>query len=262
MMRLQRALALGGIDSRRKCEEHSLNGAVSVNGEVVRALGSKVDLENDVICFRGRALDFSGHIYYLLNKPSGYTTTAADPYAVKTVYDLLPRKLVSSTRQPATGRRRVFPVGRLDRESTGLLLFTSDGELANRLIHPRYGIGKWYEVRLNRPFEASDKARLFQGIRLPEGLARAQKVQVMSKRVLRVLICEGKKREIRRIFDALDYVVIRLERLAMGSLSLGALPTGTGRFLTRMEVADLKKLVGYPEAEPAAKPRHRPDEDS
>ncbi len=246
-MRLQRALALGGIDSRRKCEEHIVNGAVMVNGEVVTELGRQVDPESDVICFRGRALDFAGHIYYILHKPRGYTTTAADPYAEKTVYELLPRKLVSSTRRPDSGRRRVFPVGRLDRDSTGLLLFTSDGELANRLIHPRYGVGKWYEVRLNRLFEHVDKERLFQGIRLSDGLARVQKIQSLTRRVIRVLICEGKKREIRRIFEALGYFVVELTRLTMGVLVLGDLPSGLGRFLSKEEVINLKKAVSYPE---------------
>ncbi len=242
-MRISRALALGGLDSRRKCETHVLNGAVTVNGEVVKDLGRQVDPEQDTICFRGRALEFGRHLYYLVNKPEGYTTTAADPHAERTVYELLPRNLTSSTRQPASGRKRVFPVGRLDRNSSGLLLFTNDGELANRLMHPRYGIGKWYEVRLSRPFDAADKARLFEGVRLADGLARVEKLTVVSRRVVRLVIREGKKREVRRIFDALDYGVVRLTRLAMGPLTLSTLPPGAGRFLKAPEVQALRKAV-------------------
>jgi len=242
-MRISRALALGGLDSRRKCEAHVLNGAITVNGEVVKDLGRQVDPENDTICFRGRAMEYGQMVYYIMNKPEGYTTTAADPHAAKTVYELLPRNLASSTRQPRSGRKRVFPVGRLDRDSSGLLLFTNDGDLANRLMHPRYGVGKWYEVRLSRPFEQDDRARLYEGVRLSDGLAKVEKMTILSRRVVRLLIREGKKREVRRIFDALDYSVVRLTRLAMGPLTLSSLPQGSGRFLKAVEVAALRKAV-------------------
>ncbi len=242
-MRIARALALSGIDSRRKCEEHIRNGAVSLNGEIVRDLGRQVDPEQDVLCFRGRPLEFGKHVYYLLHKPEGYTTTASDPHAKKTVYELLPRTLASSTRQPSSNRKRVFPVGRLDRESSGLLLFTNDGELANRLIHPRYEIGKWYEVRLDRPFDLNDKARLFAGVRLSDGVARVENMHVLSRRVVRVLLREGKNREVRRIFAALDYQVIRLLRIAMGPLTLQGLPPAAGRYLKVPEIQILKKSV-------------------
>lgn len=255
-MRISRALALGGLDSRRKCETHVLNGAVTVNGEVVKDLGRQVDPESDMICFRGRLLQFGRSTYYLLNKPEGYTTTAADVHAAKTVFELLPRNLTSSTRQPQSGRIRVFAVGRLDRESSGLLLFTNDGEVANRLTHPRYGVGKWYEVRLSRPFEPSDRARLFEGIRLVDGLAKVEKLLVTSRRVVRLLIREGKKHEVRRIFDALDYGVVRLTRLAMGPLTLGSLPQGAGRFLRAPEIAALRKAV-FLEGDGADRPEGR-----
>lgn len=248
-MRISRALALGGLDSRRKCETHVLNGAITVNGEVVRDLGRQVDPQQDTICFRGRAMQYGKSIYYLLNKPEGYTTTAADVHAAKTVFELLPRNLTSSTRQPQSGRIRVFAVGRLDRESSGLLLFTNDGDVANRLTHPRYGVGKWYEVRLNRPFEPSDRARLFEGIRLVDGLAKVEKLIVTSRRVVRLLIREGKKHEVRRIFDALDYAVVRLTRLAMGPLTLSSLPPGAGRFLRAPEIEALRKAVFLDEAD-------------
>ncbi|HXV27496.1 MAG TPA: pseudouridine synthase [bacterium] len=242
-MRISRALAMASIDSRRKCEEHVRNGAVTVNGEVVRDLGRQVDPEADLICFRGRPVHYGKLIYYILNKPEGYTTTASDPYAKKTVYDLLPRALVAGSRQPKAGRTRVFPVGRLDRNSTGLLLFTNDGDLANRLMHPRYQIGKWYQVRLERAFDLRDGKKLMQGIRLEEGIAKVQKFRPLTRRILQVLIAEGKKREVRRIFEKLGYEVRDLMRIAFGPVLLGSLALGMGRYLSAKEIVALKKAV-------------------
>ena len=240
-MRIARALALAGIDSRRKCEIHVTNGAVSLNGEVVRDLGRQVDPEEDAICFRGRPVHFPPHVYYVLHKPVGYTTTASDPHAAKTVYHLLPRTLISGSRQPRPSRTRVFPVGRLDRDSSGLLLFTNDGELANRLMHPRYKIGKWYEVRLGRAFDARDGRRLTAGVGLEEGMARVQKFPRLTRRMLRVLLCEGKKREVRRIFEKLAYRVTELRRISFGPLQLGDLPPGRGRPLRPEELRALQR---------------------
>lgn len=242
-MRISRALALAGIDSRRKCEIHVRNGAVMVNGEVVQDLGRQVDPENDAITFRGRLLHFNKMVYYILNKPTGYTTTAHDPHAKHTVYELLPRHLVQGSRQPKSTHTRVFPVGRLDKESTGLLLFTNDGELANKLMHPRYGIHKCYEVRLDRAFEMQDKQTLLEGVSLEDGMAKAEKVHVLSRRILRLVLREGRKREIRRMFEELGYEVIDLIRISFGHLKLAGLSSGSGRFLTPHEIADLKKSV-------------------
>lgn len=240
-MRIARALALAGIDSRRKCEVHVRNGAVRVNGQVVRDLGRQVDLEKDQILFRGRPLECPWSVYFILNKPAGYTTTAQDPHAEKNVYDLLPRSLVRASRDPQSGRTRVFPVGRLDKDSTGLLLFTNDGELANRMTHPRYGVGKWYEVRLDRAWDPRDGKRLLAGVRLEEGIAKAEKFQPLSRRVIRLLIREGKKREVRRLFEKLEYKVVGLCRIALGPLTIQNLPSGRGRFLTPQETDRLKK---------------------
>ncbi|HTL46522.1 MAG TPA: pseudouridine synthase [Verrucomicrobiae bacterium] len=241
-MRISRALALAGIDSRRKCELHVTNGAVKVNGEVVFDLGRQVDPEKDSISFRGKRLTFGGHIYYVMNKPVGYMTTASDPHAPKTVYDLLPRTLVKSSRQTGT-RTRVFPVGRLDKDSMGLLLFTNDGELANKLIHPRYHVSKWYEVRVHRAFERSDIPKMVGGLRLEDGWARVERVHPVSPRIIHVSLAEGKKREVRRIFEKLEYKVLRLVRFAFGPLTLGSLPLGKGRFLNKNEIRALKQAV-------------------
>ena len=164
------------------------NGAVKVNGEVVYDLGRQVDVENDAISFRGKLLSFDSYVYFVLFKPEGYITTASDPKAKKTVYDLLPKKLVSKTKQQGAKRVRVFPVGRLDKDSCGLLLFTNDGDFSNTLTHPRYGVSKWYEVRLDRPLEFSHRKQLLDGVRLYDGKAKAQKLYHVSKRKVRIMI--------------------------------------------------------------------------
>lgn len=241
-MRIARALALAGIDSRRKCEAHITNGAVTVNGEVIYDLGRQVDLETDAVCFRGRLINAPMKVYYILNKPRGFTTTVKDEHVEKTVFDLLPRQFVPATRQVGRKATRVFPVGRLDRDSEGLLLFTNDGELANQLMHPRYQVPRTYHVRLNRVFEQADRKKLLSGVPLEDGLCRMKDVRTLSKRILRVVLCEGKKREIRRAFEAMGYEVVRLCRMSLGPLGLGSLPSGAGRALTSKEVEALRSL--------------------
>lgn len=247
-MRISRALALAGLGSRRTCEEYVRRGIIRVNGEVVDNLATQVDPEVDVLQYRGKALEFKAAVYYMLNKPPGYTTTARDPHAKKTVYALLPKTLIQGSRQSLASRTRVFPVGRLDRGSCGLLLFTNDGELSNRLTHPRYGVGKWYEVKLSRAFDPRDGKRLRTGVRLGEGIVKAEKVRPMSRRTIRIMIREGKKREVRRIFYHLGYEVVHLLRISFGPILLGPLLPGRGRFLTSAEVAALRKAAWEPAA--------------
>lgn len=239
-MRISRALALGGIASRRKSEEYVKNGAVIVNGEVVRDLGRQVDPERDAILFRGRPLHFKKFVYFIVHKPKGYVTTASDPHAKHTVYELLPRELIRESRQPRVTRTRVYPVGRLDRDSTGLLLFTNDGDLAHRLTHPRHGVAKWYEVRLSRALEEKDRPKILGGVSLTDGVAKAEKLRVLSRRVLQLMIREGRNREVRRIFEHLGYHVVRLERIALGPLTLKRLPPGAGRYLMPAEIQALQ----------------------
>ena len=243
-MRIARVLALAGLDSRRKCETFIRNGAVTVNGEVVRDLGRQVDIENDAVLYRGKPVVMGERIYYILNKPEGYVTTAGDTHAKKTVYDILPHRLVRASRQVGSSRSRVFPVGRLDRDSMGLLLFTNDGDLAHRLTHPRYGVGKWYEVRLHKAFDRRDTKRLLAGISLHDGLAKVEKVEVVSPRIVHVLLREGKNREVRRIFEALEYGVVRLLRFGFGPIFVGQLPLGQGRYLNKREVQALRDAAG------------------
>lgn len=235
-MRIAKALAAAGIAARRKCEAFILDGLVTVNGEVARDLGRQVDPAKDVIRFKGKKLGLEEPVYYMVHKPIGYVTTVSDPHAEKTVLDLLPTDL--------TQKARLFPVGRLDKDSTGLLLLTNDGDLANRLIHPRYEVGKWYEVTLDRPLDEKSKERVLRGIKLEEGPARAEEIKSLSARIVRLLLKEGKKREIRRMFDQVGYKVEALCRVEFGPLKLDTLPSGQYRPLTGEEVAKLKSAGG------------------
>ncbi len=243
-MRIAHALAAAGLGSRRKCEVFVTNGAVSVNGEVVYDLGRQVDLERDTVAYRGKALQAAPHVYYILNKPEGYVVTAQDIHAQRTIYDLLPRHLVNATRQASTNRVRVFPVGRLDKDSSGLLLMTNDGELANRLIHPRYHVEKWYEVKLGRAWDPADRPKVLNGFYSYDGLLKLEEVRPVTKRGLMVELREGKKRQIRRVFKRFGYEVVFLKRVSFGPLKLGNLALGRGRFLTSYESQELWNAVG------------------
>ncbi len=245
-MRISRALALAGIAARRKCEQHVLAGEVAVNGEVAKDLGRQVDPAKDRVTFRGKPVTIREKVYYLLHKPAGYTTTASDPHAEKTVFEMLPPELRSEKVPGRPDPFRVFPVGRLDRDSTGLLLFTNDGELANRLTHPRYEVGKVYEAKLDRPLDPAALSRLRRGVRLEDGVARPERVEVLATGAVRLLLREGKKREVRRIFEALGRRVTHLCRISFGPLQLGSLPAGRGRPLRPEEVRALQRLISPP----------------
>ena len=242
-MRIARALANAGLGSRRKCEVFVTNGAISVNGEIVRDLGRQVDFQNDTLMYRDKVLEAAPHVYFILNKPEGYVVTAQDRHARKTVFDLLPRHLVNATRQSATNRVRVFPVGRLDKDSSGLLLMTNDGELANRLIHPRFHVEKWYQVKLNRAWDARDRNKVLEGFHSYDGFLKLEEVRPVSPRILMVELREGKKRQIRRVLNRYGYEVIMLNRFSFGPLKLKHLAPGQGRFLTSYEARELRKTV-------------------
>ena len=242
-MRIAHALASAGLGSRRKCEVFVTNGAISVNGEIVRDMGRQVDFTKDTILYRGKVLAAAPHVYYLLNKPEGYVVTAQDIHAKQTVFDLLPRHLVNATRQSSTNRVRVFPVGRLDKDSSGLLLMTNDGDLANRLIHPRFHVEKWYEVKLSRAWAPQDRNKVLNGFHSYDGILKLEDVKPISTRGLLVELREGKKRQIRRVFKRYNYEVIYLNRISFGPLKLGKLTLGKGRFLTTFEAHELRKAV-------------------
>lgn len=208
-----------------------------MNGRVVTVLGTRADPHRDRITVDGRPLlPAAALLYFALNKPTGVVTTLSDPQGRPTIRDLLPGI-----------RQRVFPVGRLDFHSAGLLLLTNDGELALRLTHPRYGVRKTYRVKVKGQVDSAVLARLSQGIRLPEGTTAPATVRIVkvvdSKRWLEITIAEGKKRQVRRMCEAVGLSAEKLVRISLGPLKLGKLPVGRYRPLTDAEVASLRRAV-------------------
>ena len=238
--RLQKILARAGYGSRRACEQLILQGRVRVNGEIVTQLGTQADPTRDVIEVDGRRVQFpEGHTYILLHKPAGVATTRRDPHARWTVMHCL--QGVSAN---------VFPVGRLDADTTGALLLTDDGDLAYRLTHPRYGVPKTYLVEVRGKVEPHALQQLRQGVPLEDGLsAPAQAKQVRyhpdhQTTLLRLTLHEGRKRQVKRMCQAVGHAVVRLHRERFGPLAVRNLPPGAWRYLTSQEVAALKRTVG------------------
>ena len=233
LQRLQRFLAAAGIGSRRECEELIAEGRVEVDGEIVTEMGVKVDPDTQKIRIDGQWVKAPRLAYYMLNKPPGVVSTAADPAGRIRVVDLI------KTNQ------RVYNVGRLDKSSEGLILVTNDGDLANKLTHPRYGVVKKYMVLVKgRP----DKATLEQmqrGVYLAEAKVRVANVRIKKTQKdscwLEIVLDEGRNREIRRILAKLGHKVTRLRRVAIGPLNIGDLPLGAHRRLTHEEVNRLKR---------------------
>jgi 23S rRNA pseudouridine2605 synthase len=235
--RLQRTLARAGLGSRRACEELIAAGKVEVNGTVA-TLGDKVDPEIDEVRVRGARISTDPAMRYLaLHKPAGVTTTMRDPHARSDLRSLLP--------QDGT---RVFPVGRLDRETEGLLLVTNDGELANRLTHPRHGVEKEYLAEVDGAPTERHLARLRRGVDLEDGPARPIAVRSVSRAggrtAIRLVMGEGRRREVRRMLDAVGLPVRRLVRLRVGPVKLGRLRAGEIRDLTTDEVRGLYRAAG------------------
>jgi len=230
-------MAQAGIASRRKCEHLILEGRVKVNSEVVQRLGAKVDPSKDKIEVNGMALQFTTEMtYILLNKPAGYLTTMMDPFNRPTIVDLIREET------------RVFPVGRLDKESEGLLLLTSDGELSFRLTHPRYRVKKTYLAEVRGHPEETILQMLRRGVVLEDGLTAPAKVEVLERgkesTVVEITIWEGRKRQVRRMFEKVGHPVIGLRRISFGPIELGYLPPGRYRFLHPSEIKALCKTVG------------------
>jgi 23S rRNA pseudouridine2605 synthase len=228
--RLQKVLARAGVASRRAAERLVVEGRVAVNGAVVRTLGTRVDPERDVLTVDGRPVRVDVHpVYVLLHKPRGVVSTARDERGRPTVLDLV------------RVEQRVYPVGRLDADSEGLLLLTNDGELAYRLTHPRHAVPKEYHVLVRGQVSERALARLRAGVRLPEGCARADAVAALGREGTGTWLClvlhQGWKRQVRRMLAAVGYRVERLIRVRIGGLTLGDLPAGQWRVLSPAEVA-------------------------
>ena len=237
-MRLNRYLALCGLVSRRKCEAIILEGRVAVNGRKVLELATFVDPRKDRVTVDGKPVKPpEKHTYLLINKPPGYLTTASDPRGRPTVMELAP-----------PSGNRLYPVGRLDADTRGLLLLTDDGKLAFRIAHPRYGVNKKYLALVEgRPTKKSLDA-LRNGVELDDGPTRPAKVQLVSRSgetsKIEITIHEGRKRQVRRMLEAVGHPVISLQRTGIAFLELGDLKQGSWRRLKSSEVATLKRLVG------------------
>jgi 23S rRNA pseudouridine2605 synthase len=240
MERLQKIVARAGLASRREAERWILDGRVAVNGTIIRKLGSQADPTKDSIKVDGKRIKpAAAPLYFAFHKPPGVITTLNDPQKRPDLTRFL-GKLGS--------KQRVFPVGRLDYNSAGLLLLTNDGELARRLTHPRFGVKKVYRVKLSACPTAEEFALLRKGIRLEDGVsapAHARVVEKLRKNAwVEIEIHEGRNREIRRIFEALGYFVEKLIRVRVGPISLGFLRPGEIRPVSQIEIKALKDAVG------------------
>ncbi len=234
--RLQKALARAGFGSRRSSEELIAAGLVTVNGRVA-TLGDRIDAEHDRVSLRGVEVNLDPNVrYFALHKPAGVVTTLRDPQGRPNVRDLL----------PADGPR-VFPVGRLDKDTEGLLLLTNDGDLANKLTHPRFGVEKEYLAEVDGRPASKHLAALRRGVDLDDGPARAASVRIVDARSdrgqLRLVMTEGRKREVRRLLAEVGLPVRRLVRLRIGPITLGRLASGAVRELTADEVLALGKAA-------------------
>lgn len=240
-IRLNKAIASAGVCSRRKADELIRSGVVAVNGHVVREMGVSVRPGLDAVSVRGKAIDFGGEpedlLYFMLHKPIQVVSTASDPEGRPTVLDFLP---------PDARAKRLYPVGRLDYFSEGLILLTNDGELANRLTHPRHHLPKIYEARLRERPDEKALVEMRRGMTLAEGerLAPVEAECEADGRCLRLTLHQGVNRQIRRMCHDLGLTILSLRRIAIGPLQLGDLPKGKCRPLRQNEVAALKKAAG------------------
>jgi len=231
-IRLNKFIANSGVCSRREADTLIQAGVVTVNGEVVTELGTKVNVYKDEVKFNGEKLKGEEKVYLVMNKPKGYVTTASDPHAEKTVMELLKGCPF-----------RVFPVGRLDKSTTGVLMFTNDGELAEKLTHPSYDKKKIYQVSLDKPLKQEDYEKALAGVELTDGKMAADELEFIDAddhRKLGIEIHSGKNRIVRRLFEALGYEVKSLDRVYFAGLTKKGLKKGEWRKLSEGEVNILK----------------------
>lgn len=235
-MRLSQYLAHAGIASRRYAEELISAGQVKVNGIIVTEMGSKIDPDIDRVEFNEQLVRGEPKNYLLLNKPAGYLCSVSDPYGRPTVTDLV-----------AKIDKRLYPVGRLDYDSEGLLLMTNDGYFNNLMIHPRYKINKEYQVWVKGRVKPDEEIQLKKGIKLEDGMTAPAEVKILQtekdRSLLRIIIHEGRKRQIKRMCSAIGHPVISLKRTALGCLSLQGVSSGKFRRLTPAEIKQLLQMA-------------------
>lgn len=235
-IRLNRYLALAGICSRREADKFIAAGLVQVNGKVVTTMGYRVQ-PNDEVKYAGETIRGEKKQYVLLNKPKGFISTTDDPKARKTVMDLVGKAC----------KERIYPVGRLDRATTGLLLFTNDGDLAKMLTHPSHGASKLYDVVLDKNLTKADYTKIIDGVTLEDGLVEVDElswVEGKARNQVGIRIHIGRNRIIRRLFESLGYEVTKLDRVYFAGLTKKNLPRGHYRFLAKKEVDFLKMQQG------------------
>lgn len=252
-LRLQKYLAEAGIASRRKCENIILEGKVSVNDKIITELGVKVNPKIDIVLYNGDVVSpHMENIYLMLHKPIGYVTTSNDQFNRKTVMDLVNNLNLdyadsSSTQNKYIQKLRIFPVGRLDYDSSGLLLMTNDGDLAYKLTHPKHGIVKEYIVKTKGIPKNADIKKLCEGTVIDGCQTSQSSISLIknnsdSTATLTVKIKEGKNRQIRKMFESVNCTVVNLKRISIGNITLGNLPVGQYRILNPSEISYLKNL--------------------
>lgn len=250
MERLQKIMAQAGVASRRKCEELILEGKVQVNGETVTELGTKADPAQDIITVSGKPIKNEKKVYVMLNKPKGVITSASDPEGRKIVSDYL--KGI---------KERVYPIGRLDYDTEGLLLLTNDGEFANLLSHPKYHVPKTYLATVKGVPHGTELDKLRQGIMLEDGMTSPAEVEYKDvdpdnkQSVISITIHEGRNRQVRRMFEAISHPVLRLKRISYGDLLLQNLKRGLYRHLTADEINQLLQMAKA--GKPGGKPKKK-----
>ena len=230
-MRLNRFLAAAGVGSRRYCDELIAAGRVRINGRPCTDFSAQPSTR-DHVKVDGKLVHASQPLHIVMNKPAGFVSTRSDPHARDTIFDLLPSKF-----------RRLFNIGRLDAQSQGLLILTNDGELAQRLMHPRYKIEKEYELTLERPWDPTLAPKLLRGVFLDSQRAKIVRLHSVTPTRLRVVLRQGINQQIRRMFHEIGYEVKRLVRVRVGSLRLGDLPAGHWRLLTKREIESVEAAV-------------------
>ncbi|SFA51015.1 23S rRNA pseudouridine2605 synthase [Pedobacter suwonensis] len=236
LIRLNRYISNAGICSRRKADELITAGIITVNGEAITELGHKVDPAKDLVRYNGELLKREKKVYVLLNKPKDYITTTDDPQERRTVMQLVDK----------ASRERIYPVGRLDRNTTGLLLMTNDGDLADKLSHPKNGITKIYNVELDKALSQGDLNKIAFGLELEDGLIKPDNISYVAggtKKEIGIQIHSGKNRIVRRIFEHLGYNVEKLDRVVYGNLTKKDLPRGRWRYLEEHELIQIKHLI-------------------